>query len=162
MKKQNNRRYLVYLCLAFLPVLLASCAPTTGPVAIRNSDSAPAPIYGAAKSGVAANSQEQTEVASLSPVRPDAQKTAVPIVGRLVAQANRQVGAAEYKKAINTAERGLRINRKEPRLYLALAKAYRGLSNARQSSYFASQGLRYAQKGGEVFFQLKGMFEAVN
>jgi len=159
MKEKNTPSYRVHLAIILTALLLASCVSTTGPVTIR--DSAGEPSYKDSRKSADNNPSGQLEgqidVAVLSPVRPDAKKTVVPIIDRLVSQANRQVQAEDYRKAIITAERGLRINRKEPRLYLALAKAYRRLQNTRQSSYFARQGLRYAQKGGDVFFQLKNM-----
>ncbi len=158
MKKESSFPYRAHLAITLMTLFLISCASTTGPVTIRDSGGEPA--YRNSQKGAnspSEKSDDRTDIAILSPVRPDTKKTAVPIIDRLVNQANRQLITADYKKAITTAERGLRINRKEPRLYLALAKAYRGLQNTRQSSYFAKQGLRYAQKGGVVFSQLKNM-----
>ncbi len=154
MKKANNLYARAHLIITLVSLLLASCVSTTGPVTIR--DSSGEPTYRESQRNENGRGG-QADIAVLSPVRPDAKKTVVPIIDKLVSQADRQVVAADYKKAINTAERGLRINRKEPRLYLALAKAYRGLQNPRQSSYFAKQGLRYAKKGDNVFRQLKSM-----
>lgn len=54
------------------------------------------------------------------------------------------IDAGDYDGAIELAERGLRINRYAPGLYLLLAQAYEGLGEREQARNFARLGLRYA------------------
>ena len=144
------------LIIVLASLILASCSSTTGPVTIRESTNVDG-LSQSNKPNTNNNRVEETDLALVKPVRPDAKKTTVPIVERLVEQANQQYRANSYNKAINTAERGLRINRKEPRFYLTLTKSYKRLNNNQQSVYFAKQGLRYAKKYSPVFFELKKM-----
>lgn len=144
------------LIIVLASLILASCSSTTGPVTIRESTNVD-DISKNNKPNTNNNEAEETNLALVKPVRPDAQKTTVPIIERLVEQANQQYRANNYNMAINTAERGLRINRKEPRFYLALTKSYKKLNNNQQSIHFAKQGLRYAKKNSPVFFELKKM-----
>jgi hypothetical protein len=109
------------------------------------------------KKGADTLATSQESIAFVNPVAPDVKTTTAPIIDRLAEQALRQYKDNDYKKAINTAERGLRINRKEARFYLTLTKAYRSLNNNKQAIFFAQQGLRYAQKNSPVFFELKKM-----
>lgn len=156
MKKNKNITVRPLLIIVLASLILASCSTTTGPVTIRES----ANVDDASQnSGANINSNrvEDRDVALVKPVRPDAEKPIVPIIERLVEQANQQYKASNYNKAINIAERGLRINRKEPRFYLTLTKAHKSLNNDQQSIYFAKQGLRYAKKDSSVFFELKKM-----
>lgn len=156
MSKNKNITNQSLLIIILASLILVSCSSTTGPVTIRESTN----VDGAAqntKSNTNRNRVEDREIALVNPVRPDAEKTTVPIIERLVEQSNQQYRANNYNKAINTAERGLRINRKEPRFYLTLTKAYKSLNNDQQSIYFAKQGLRYAKKNSPVFLELKRM-----
>ena len=137
------------LQIVLYTLLLNACASSTGPVTIRDSNG----LRVDASQGDGAEQQR----ALAQPVLPSAPATPLPIVEKLVQQAQQQVAAYQYQRAIHTSERGLRINRKEARLYLVLAKAYRGLSNKRQSVYFAKQGLRYADRQTSVFARLKAM-----
>lgn len=81
--------------------------------------------------------------ASLAP------KPANPALGSLVSQAQTQFGQGNYQSAIATAERGLRIERRSPELYLVLAKSYLKLGQADQAAQFANQGLRYSLGGSK-------------
>lgn len=147
-----KRLFIVFLLLS----VLVSCSSTTGPVAIRDSTN-----VDRASANNRLNTNESTttgeRVALVDPVAPDAKKITVPIIERLAEQADQQYRASNYKEAINIAERGLRINRKEPRFYLTLTKAYKSLNNNKQAVFFAQQGLRYAQKNSPLFFELKRM-----
>ncbi|HMW70483.1 MAG TPA: tetratricopeptide repeat protein, partial [Cellvibrionaceae bacterium] len=61
------------------------------------------------------------------------------------AQAAYQAG--NYQTAISTAERGLRIDRRAPALYLVMAQSYLALNQPTQAAQFANQGLRFSQSG---------------
>ncbi len=61
----------------------------------------------------------------------------------LIVEAQRQFENNDWRAAIATAERGLRVDRREVRLYLVIAKSYRALGNLDLSKQFAEQGLRY-------------------
>jgi tetratricopeptide (TPR) repeat protein len=154
------------LCIVvLLSLVLVSCSSTTGPVAIRDSTN----IYrasidrvstgrGSTSHHVDGNSTStDKKIAMVDPVLANTKKIAMPIIERLAEQANLQYKANNYKQAINTAERGLRINRREARFYLTLTKAHKRLNNTRQAVFFARQGLRYAQKNSSIFSELKKM-----
>lgn len=73
-----------------------------------------------------------------------------PAVSSLINQSRAQYNARNYPAAIASAERGLRIDRRTPELYLVLAQSYLQQSNAGQAKQFAQQGLRFAQPGSSV------------
>lgn len=73
-----------------------------------------------------------------------------PAVTSLINQARAQYNARNYQVAVATAERGLRIDRRAPDLYLILAQSYLQLALPQQAEQFAQQGLRYAQTGSLV------------
>jgi len=77
------------------------------------------------------------EVAAPSP------RPSMPVIDRLLADAQSQYQSGQVEQAIATAERGLRIDRRVPELYLVLARGYRRLNNPDQARQFAEQGLRY-------------------
>lgn len=87
------------------------------------------------------------------PQQPDAetatpqQPLVNPAVTSLINQARAQYNARNYPAAIATAERGLRIDRRTPELYLVLAQSYLQQSNPQQAQQFVQQGLRFAQPG---------------
>lgn len=64
-------------------------------------------------------------------------------VNQLLNDARRHLSAGNWEAAGVSAERGLRIDRREPELYLVLAKAYVGLSEPQRALEFVRQGLRY-------------------
>lgn len=68
-------------------------------------------------------------------------------LGSLISQAQNQFSDGDYQAAIATAERGLRIDRRTPELYLVLAKSYLQLGQGEQAAQFANQGLRYSTSG---------------
>lgn len=65
----------------------------------------------------------------------------------LVNQAQTQLSSGNYQAAIATSERGLRIDRRTPELYLVLAKSYLKLGQVDQAAEFANQGLRFSVSG---------------
>jgi len=131
--------------------IVAGCSSTSGPVIIRES-STPA-ITTKDVGSVDAESRPATA----QPVAPNRTKKIIPVVEKLISQSNRELINKQYEQAINFAERGLRIDRKEPRLYLVLSKAYKRDGNRQQSIYFAKQGLRYAEKNNSDYQELSAL-----
>jgi predicted Zn-dependent protease len=131
-----------FIFLSF-SMLLVGCASTSGPVTIESP-----PIITTSGPEQAHNDQDKKgqraeTVALAQPVIPNQQPSSIPLLNKLSEQADQAINDHNYQQAINVAERGLRINRKDPRFYLALAKAYKALRNKTQSHHFARQGLRY-------------------
>lgn len=65
---------------------------------------------------------------------------------QLIADAQRQYQLNDWSAAIATAERGLRVDRRDVRLYMLIAKSYRALGDIDLSKQFAEQGLRYVSE----------------
>jgi len=61
----------------------------------------------------------------------------------LLADSRTHYDRDEYQAAIATAERALRIDRRQPDVYLLIALSYRALGDTQQALQFAEQGLRY-------------------
>lgn len=80
-----------------------------------------------------------------------------PAVDGLIEQAGLAYQSGDYQGAIASAERGLRIDRREPALYLLLARSYLELAQPRQADEFARQGLRYSTPGTVLFEALETM-----
>lgn len=139
-------------------LIAAGCVSTTGPVTIRESVSSLSAEVLQDSSNGDRSSLEQ-KIALTQPVVPDSQtQSSIPLVERLVEQSNTALRVKNYSAAINLAEQGLRIDRKEVRLYLVLAEAYQGLQNKQQSRHFANQGLRYTQnKQGNTYALLRSL-----
>lgn len=78
-----------------------------------------------------------------------------PAVDGLIEQAGLAYQTGDYQGAIASAERGLRIDRREPALYLLLARSYLELAQPRQADEFARQGLRYTTPGTVLFEALE-------
>lgn len=72
-------------------------------------------------------------------------------VTSLVNQARDEYTHKNYSRAIALAERGLRINRRNPQLYLILAESYWQQLLPVQAKQFAQKGLRYSRKDSEVY-----------
>lgn len=91
-----------------------------------------------------------------SPIDAAAGKPAVGQQFLTAAQAAQQ--AEDWPTAIEQAELGLRIDRRQPQLYLVLAQSYWQMGKAAMASQFARQGLRYLAGGSEVLQQqLEGL-----
>ena len=105
-------------------------------------------------SGTEEPSVSTEDIAIAQPVVPDRRLKSIPLIEQLVGQSSQALSDQRYTQAINLAERGLRIDRKEARFYLVLARSYRGLNNNKQSVYFAKQGLRYASKNTSEYASL--------
>ena len=65
--------------------------------------------------------------------------------------------AQRWFDAIHSAETGLRMDRREPRLYWILSTSYLAMGDAAKAKEFARQGLRYAPSGSLLARQLKNI-----
>ncbi len=124
------KRYLYLVACAFL----VACSATNAPVVIRDADS-PEVI----KSPVQ-EAKKDNKVALVSPLKL-----------QLLDQSQQKYQQGDLEIAITLAERGLRLDRKEPVFYQVLSQAYEQLGDKTQSQRFAKQGLRYAQQGSRVY-----------
>ena len=68
--------------------------------------------------------------------------------------------AERWDDLITLAERGLRIDRREPEFYWFLARGYWGLANIKQAKAFAQQGLRFVQQGSLLQQQLNTLLKS--
>lgn len=119
-------RYCIFLGVA----LLAGCTTVSGPVPVTDIPAVSAPPQ--------ADEPRTPSIATTPSI-----SRRVPLTAKLVKQADSKLQQEQWDEAIVLAERGLRIDRKDPQFYRVLASAYRGLNDRRQSVYFARQGLRY-------------------
>jgi tetratricopeptide (TPR) repeat protein len=96
----------------------------------------------------------QEELPPVSPPQEQAPETppAMPnsAVTSLINQSRSLYNSHDYSAAIAAAERGLRIDRRAPELYLVIAQSYVQLGQSAQAEQFVQQGLRYAQPGSPV------------
>ena len=130
-------------CL-LVTLVFIGCSSSTGPASVRELSSPPA-----------VTTIDGEQVALAQPVVPEVTVLRVPLVEKLIDQSNQSLHSNRFDQAINLAERGLRIDRKEPRLYLVLAKTYSAKGDRQQASYFAEQGLRYVGKKQAIYRELE-------
>ena len=135
------------LCLVIFLMLLSACTTTaTGPVSIRDVRPAITPEV---------KHDDVVKPPSVQPVAPTKAVISSPLKQKLIKQSQQQLSNQNFSSAIALAERGLRVDRKEPRFYLVLSSAYYRSGNKSQSAYFAQQGLRYARKDSATYNALK-------
>lgn len=95
--------------------------------------------------GCATQTVDQSRSGNNAPrPQPTVSRSADQALTQLIAESRAQVASRDWQAAIATAERGLRIERREPELYLLLALGYQGLAENARAVQFARQGLRYA------------------
>lgn len=75
----------------------------------------------------------------------------------LIDQARLAYERGEYDVAIAVAERGLRIDRREPELYLLLAQSYQHLARPDRAGQFAQQGMRYTPPNSPLYQALEAV-----
>lgn len=75
----------------------------------------------------------------------------------LIDQSRLAYEQGDYMGAIATAERGLRIDRREPELYLVLAQSYLDLAQMEQARQFAEQGLRHSPPDSHLYQALEAV-----
>lgn len=73
----------------------------------------------------------------------------------LIEQSRLAYEHGDYNSAIQSAERGLRIDRREPELYLVLAQSYLELARPAQAEQFAQQGLRHSLPDSRLYQALE-------
>lgn len=136
------------LCLVAFLIVLSACSTTTstGPVSIRDVKPPVTPK---------ATHDDVVTPPSVEPVAPTKAAISSPLKQKLIKQSQQQLNNQNFSSAIALAERGLRIDRKEPRFYLVLSSAYHRSGNKSQSVYFAQQGLRYARKNSATYNALQ-------
>jgi len=122
--------------LALLPVLLVGCVSQTVAPEPKTADPA-------------AQARPTTE----TPTRSEA-------LSRLISQAQAAYQAGNYQRTIDLAERGLRMDRYAPELYLLLAQGYYGLDLPEQAVSFARLGLRYVSAQPDLKPALQALVEA--
>ena len=141
-------------------VSLVACSSSNGPVVIREvGEKAVVSVPPKPKTG------QNSTVASRQKITPTIVRPATsssrpisslsPLQQQLLKQSQKKLVDREPKQAIVLAERGLRIDRKEPRFYEVLAAAYHMLGDSEQSMHFARQGLRYAKPESDDYRRLQ-------
>ncbi|MGD8175613.1 tetratricopeptide repeat protein [Marinimicrobium sp. ARAG 43.8] len=85
---------------------------------------------------------------------PEVDTTAAAVVS-LIDQARLAFEQGDFQGAIASAERGLRIDRREPELYLVLAQSYMTLAQPEQARQFARQGLRFSPPDSHLYQALE-------
>lgn len=152
----------IYRLGSLLVIFLYGCSTnSSGPVNIREvTDS---PVVEVNRSTEANSAVVEVNTVDLQPliVQPEeppaieAASASSPVKSKIFQQAQSVLQEKNYQKAIELAEQGLRIDRRDPEFYAILAEAYAKLSDPDQAAQFAQQGLRYATKGSEVYRALQ-------
>ncbi|MES2673112.1 MAG: tetratricopeptide repeat protein [Pseudomonadota bacterium] len=144
-----NKNLIIIVCLG-IALQLSGCS--------SNQPQSTAPVEESSVPGAEQPNVVQPELPTppVTPptVTPQAQGPA-PVLAKnaiasLTTQSRAQYQAKNYQAAIAIAERGLRIDRRAPELYLVLAQSYVQLANTQLAQQFVQQGIRYAQAGSEV------------
>lgn len=98
--------------------------------------------------------QARTEQDS-APAKPRVKASQHEAVVRLQRRAEQQLAQGQYAAAIDTAERGLRLDRYSAKLYYLIAQAYAQQGVLGQARNFAQLGLRYAGSNDSLRSQLE-------
>ena len=160
-KPLSISKSLSLVLIAGLLSLIAGCASTTYDLPpVTDSDTSgepePAQTYPAGEPAPSIDSEE-ADVQAPEPV-----PSTNPAVTSLTNQARAQYNTRDYQTAIATAERGLRIDRRSPELYLIIAQSYVQLAMPQRAEQFVQQGLRYSQAGSAVAEALLRVRDAVS
>jgi hypothetical protein len=75
-------------------------------------------------------------------------------INELLTQSARWISAKDWWQAIEVAERGLRLDRREPKFFAILAKSYNALGEQGRAADFAQQGLRFCEPNSLIFKEL--------
>jgi tetratricopeptide (TPR) repeat protein len=143
--------------------LMAGCASTTydlPPVTDSDASDADGTVQ-TYPAGEPAPSMESIDPELSTPAPVPAQPATNPAVVSLTNQARAQYNTRDYQTAIATAERGLRIDRRSPELYLIIAQSYVQLAMPQRAEQFVQQGLRYSQAGSAVADALQRVKDAI-
>lgn len=156
-----KQKRLILLC--GLCAFLSACATSPGEVNIRDVTT---PSLEPGQGNSTVDIKNDTDVlkkeavpeankAKVQPVYPEDNRVASPLARKLLAESQQQLASRRPKEAIVTAEKGLRIDRKEPKFYEVLAASYSQLGDKKQAAYFAQQGLRYVKKESAEYRSLQ-------
>ncbi|WP_020210876.1 tetratricopeptide repeat protein [Gilvimarinus chinensis] len=144
-----------------LLMLLGGCSTTSGPGApVSDAGGAPAPPSQRQPEQEQAPEPEtpQRDNGGWQITQPPAERQTAPntqpatpraagtnsAVNSLLNQADGYYQQADFSRAIASAERALRIDRRSAKAYLMLAQSYWQMGGLSQAEQFARQGLRYA------------------
>lgn len=165
-KIKGIRCYWIVICM-----MLVACSAVNGPVVIRDAGDVSRTVVlpdsadqDNKQSNTPAHTQDNATIGneaapSIRPVSPNKKTmSSSPLKEKLLQQAEQKLKEdtqASAQAAIVLAERGLRLDRKDPRFYFILASAYNRLGNQTQSVFFAQQGLRYTDKNSRIYQKLE-------
>lgn len=132
----KNLKLLILMC-----AFISACS--VAPVAVESADGSPGGSVGASAAEERRHTPGPEQGGYNEPAEPSPESTgsASEAIQR---EAERQFKQGNCLFAVQLAERGLRIDRHNARLYLLLARCYAELGNGERSRQFASQGLSYA------------------
>lgn len=134
-------------------LLLAACAPLTGPGAPVDEHPRAAP-------------PPPPPVAPPPPVTPPAPRPAPPpvapdAVAALVAEAQGEAEAGRHDAAAALAERAQRIDPRTPEPYLVLARAHQARGQTAQARQFALKGIASSRTGTRVRAELEALLHSL-
>ena len=139
---------------SILLLMLAAC--TSGPAPVRDAVTTPVPEHSIPTTQDKSSVQPK-RTPKIAPLIAKPHAAPLPLSSELKQQAEQSLQSHRWEQAILFAERGLRINRKEPFFYWVLSTAYQQLSKIQQSIDFARQGLRYASNNSRLKNQLTSL-----
>lgn len=156
-----NKSFSLVLIAGLLSLMIGCASSTYDLPPVTDSDTSgepePAQTYPAGEPAPSIDSEE-TDLQAPEPVLPSTN----PAVTSLTNQARAQYNTRDYQTAIATAERGLRIDRRSPELYLIIAQSYVQLAMPQRAEQFVQQGLRYSPSGSAVAEALLRVKEVVS
>ena len=117
-----------FMCWRLLPAIVILSACVSPPPA----DESEIPVVGRNRVPLDSSSPPELSPASRA-------------VSDLLIGAQREYERGDWQAAIAVAERALRVDRRQPGIYLLIAKSYRALDELEQARRFVEQGLRYAR-----------------
>ncbi len=141
------------LPLLFVLIVLQGCATSSSaPVSdvgrIPPASSTPAKPSVPESTG---GSVDESHAAPAPSWKPDTQaRTTLPAVIQLLQRAQELMANYAWDEAILAAERGLRIDARNPALYLVLAKSYGALGQTGKARLFAEQGRSLSYSDAEM------------
>lgn len=134
---------MVFIRIVLILGILSGCQSL--PDQRQGSEMGGAMIEDATKSRMEPGSQRAAGAESFSRQAPEVGQASAALQ-TLLLQARQELRQQQWWQAIEVAERGLRINRRESRFYAVLAAAYTGLGNSDRAHEFARQGWRHCHE----------------
>ena len=140
----------ILLPLLGLALTVVGCA-STAPVAPQPQESSPVAVEPAEEVFYPAEPEYAPEPPRVVVQEPRVvESNQNPALDSLVDQALRFMSERQYARAISTAERGMSIDRYDPRVYLLLAQAHKLSGNLALSRQYAERGLAVSQSGTDT------------